>query len=128
VALASHKWWHRLLGFVLDASAHNSYILYRDDARAVGVPVISRLLWLYCLGMALVRPYLSPGLIRGPHRHLAPPGFHRSEGHESLRRNCIVCDRRTRCLCNGCAGAFMYNGACYIRVHTQPGHTANFRR
>jgi hypothetical protein len=56
VALASHKWWHRLLGFVVDSSTHNAYILYRDNAQAVGVLVISRLLWLYRVGMALVLP------------------------------------------------------------------------
>jgi hypothetical protein len=128
VGLASHKWWHRLLGFVVDSSAHNAYILYRHDAQTVGVPVYSRLLWLYKVGMALLRPYLAPGHVRGPHRHLAPPGFHRSEGHTTLRRNCIVCGRQTRCLCNGCAGAFMCDGRCYICVHTQPGHVANFRR
>jgi hypothetical protein len=128
VALASHKWWHRLLCFVVDSAAHNAYILYRHDARAVGVPVFSRLLWLYRLGMALLCPYLTPGHIRGPHRHLAPPGFHRSEGHVTLRRNCVVCGKRTRCLCNGCAGAFMCGGGCYIRVHTQPEHAATFRR
>jgi hypothetical protein len=79
------------------------------------------------VGMALVRPYLTPGLVRGPHRHLAPPGFHGSEGHETLRRNCVVYHRRTRCLCIGCSGVFMCSSGCYIRVHTQPRYAANFR-
>jgi hypothetical protein len=116
VGLTSHKWWHRLLGFVVDSSAHNAYILYRHDAQAVGVPIFSRLLWLYKVGMALVRPYLAPGHARPSQA----PSFHRNEGHATLPRNCIVC--------NGCVGAFMYNDGCYICVHIQPGHAANFRR
>jgi hypothetical protein len=94
----------------------------------IGMLMSSRLLWLYKLGMALLRPYLTLGHIRGPHRHLALPGFHRSEGYQTLGRNCVVCERRTRCLCNGCAGAFMCSDGCYIRVHTQPRHAANFCR
>lgn len=128
VQLQSKKWWHRLLLFILDSSCMNGYTLYREDAQRVGLPVHSRLLWHYDLGMALVGAFLAPGAVRGPHRNLTPPGFHRLVGSRRSRRMCIVCSNRTRRFCAGCAGAFMCEGACFIRVHTQPGHATRFRR
>jgi hypothetical protein len=127
VQLQSHKWWHRLLLFVLDTSCQNAYVLYKEDAEQVGLPVTSRLLWHYTLGMRLVQPWLAAGALRGPHRQLTPPGFHRIEGHPTSRRGCVVCSKRTRCYYRGCAGAFMCKDSCYITVHTQPGHAVNFR-
>ena len=127
VQLQSHKWWHRLLLFVLDTSCQNAYVLYKEDANRVGLPVQSRLLWHYTLGMRLISPSLGGGALRGPHRQFAPPGFHRIEGHPTSRRACVVCQKRTRRFCRGCAGAFMCENACYITVHTQPGHVVNFR-
>lgn len=124
VQLQSHKWWHRLLMFVLDSSCLNAYIMYAEDGRRVGMPLYPRILWHYELAMALVKPFLTPALIRGPHRHFTPPGFHRIEGHPSARRNCIVCGTRTRRYCGGCSGSFMCGDACYILVHTQPGYVA----
>lgn len=128
VQLQSQKWWHRLLLFVLDSSCMNGYTLYREDSERVGLPVQSRLLWHYNLGMELVRAFLAPGAVRGPHRNLTPPGFHRLEGSLRSRRMCIVCSNRTRRFCAGCSGAFMCKGTCFIRVHTQPGHATQFRR
>jgi hypothetical protein len=122
--LQSQKWWHRLLLFVLDSTCMNAYVLYRADAERVGLQVSSRLLWHTELAMALVGPFLAGGNIRGRHRQLARPGFHRIEGHPSARRACIVCRKVTRRFCGGCTGQFMCDGACYVRVHTQPGFVA----
>lgn len=76
--LHSHKWWHRLLFFILDSSLLNAYILYSEDTRAVGLPLYARALWHYNLGMSLCTPLLQPAFISGSHRNLAPAGFHRS--------------------------------------------------
>lgn len=120
VQLHSHKWWHRLFLFILDSSLLNSYVLYAEDQRAIGMPSHSRALWHYELAMSLVQPVLQPNRVRGRHENLAPPGFHRSEGHPTARRPCCVCGVRTRRLCAGCGGRHMCDGHCYIRVHTQP--------
>lgn len=44
VQLQSHKWWHRLLLFVLDSSLQNANVLYREDVQRVGLPTTSGLL------------------------------------------------------------------------------------
>lgn len=128
VQLPTHKWWHRLLLWTLDSSTLNSYLLYRADYENAGFPVWTRVLWHYTLAMHLVGPYFPGGHVRGRHRRLAPPGFHRIEGHPSARRACVVCRKVTRRFCGGCAGQFMCDGACYVRVHTQPGYLAGRRR
>ncbi|KAG0610845.1 hypothetical protein M758_7G096400 [Ceratodon purpureus] len=123
--LHSHKWWHRVFMFILDNTLLNAYVLYAEDQRARGLPLFTRALWHYTLAEALIRPRLRAGHIRGPIRNLAARVLHVSEAHGSLRRRCVVCQKRTRRMCGGCAGRFMCEGRCYRVVHTQPGYHAN---
>lgn len=113
--------------FVLDSQLLNAYILYAADRRALGLPVLSRLLWHYSVAEDLIEPRMAVGHIRGPIRNLAPPGLHFSSGHPVLRRRCVVCDRRTRRMCSGCRGMFQCEGACFRAVHTQRGYHPNMR-
>lgn len=97
--------------FVLDSQLLNAHILYAFDRRALGLPVLSRLLWHYTVAEDLIRPLMVPGHIRGPIQNLAVGGLHFSDGHPVLRRRCVVCDKRTRRMCPGCAGMFQFEGA-----------------
>lgn len=122
--MASHKWWHKILTFVLDSSIDNSWILYRHDAEDLGLATQSRLAWHYNLAQQLVAPFVKPNIPRGRFRNLARRGFHYSERHECLRRKCFVCGSRTRTFCGGCSGRFMCMKPCYVKVHTQPEYAA----
>jgi hypothetical protein len=124
VQLQSHKWWHRLFMFILDSTLLNSYILYSHQIRGLGLPINSRALWHYRLGMQLVGGYLQPNRMGGAARNLAPQGFHYLEGHPTARHLCVVCSKRTRRFCAGCGPRFMCAGRCYICVHTQPAYRA----
>jgi hypothetical protein len=48
-ALESHKWWHRILMFVVDSSTYNSFVLYKEDNESLGLPKYSRQLRLFRL-------------------------------------------------------------------------------
>jgi len=120
--LHSHKWWHRIFMFVLGSQLLNSHILYACDCRALDLPTYARSLWHYIVDENLIRPRMNGGHIRGPIRNLARGGLHFSAGHAFLRRQYVVCFRRTRRMCLGCSGMFQCEGACYRAMHTQQGY------
>lgn len=60
VQLQSYKWWHRLLMFVQDSSSLNTYIMYAEDARRVGMLLHPQIFWHYKLPMALVKSCFTP--------------------------------------------------------------------
>jgi hypothetical protein len=118
IQLWSHKWWHRPMLFVVDSSILNAYVIYVEDMRELGLPTLSRQLFHFNLGAALVEPYVTAA--RGSVRNLAPRGLHRVVGHEYDRQPCVVCGRRTRKFCVGCGGLFVHSGSCNVTLHTQP--------
>jgi hypothetical protein len=119
VAQQGHKWWHRALYFVIDLSLNNSFSFYSEDQRALGLPLDARHRWHYLLGHALIQPYLNAQNIGGAIRNLAPRGLHWIQGHPTNRGNCVVCGKRIRRYCGGCGGVSVYDGACFVRLHTQ---------
>jgi hypothetical protein len=94
-ALQSHKWWHKILTFILDSSLFNSYVLYSADAESLGLSRHTRQLWHFNLARSLVAPFVTPNIPRGRFRTLGRRGYHHRERHETLRRRCIVCKSRT---------------------------------
>jgi hypothetical protein len=64
-ALESHKWWHRILTFVLDPSMHNSFVLYKEDSETLELLKHSLQLWLFTLAKQLVAPCVRPNIPRG---------------------------------------------------------------
>ena len=102
--LQSHKWWHKLLNFVIDSSLLNAFILYRADATSLGLAVFSCQLWYYTLDQALVAPFVGVNVPRGPTRNLGRRGFHDTERHPDVRRRCRICGSRTRIFCANCGG------------------------
>ena len=123
-ALKSHKWWHRILTFIVDFSTHNSFVLYKEDSENLGLSKYSQQLWLFTLSKQLIAPCAFSNVPHGQFRTLACHGFHYNERHECLQLHYIVCGARTRQFCFGCGGCFMCTTPCYIKVHTQPEFAA----
>jgi hypothetical protein len=120
VQLQSHKWWHRVLLYVVDGSMMNSWVLYQDDCRHLGLAMKTRACFYKTLALDMIQPSVRAGRVATRGRNLQPRGaLHRPEGHPVSGRNCILCHQRTRKFCGGCNGAFMCSPGCYVRIYTQ---------
>jgi len=122
--LRSHKWWHRLLLFVLDTSLGNAYVLYKAHAIGTGQKqVMSRIEFHYSVANWWCDPEVQPGRTSASFNR-QDSGLHYSAKHEKLRAKCIICRKKQIRYCPGCAGAYMCEGSCYIKVHTIPKFAA----
>jgi len=122
--LRSHKWWHRLLLFILDTSLGNAYILYRAHAVACRQKrVLSRVAFHYEVANSLCDSQVVPGRT-GASFNRSDRGLHYSARHAKLRCKCVICGRKQIRYCPGCGGAYMCEGSCYLKVHTYPKYAA----
>ena len=103
---SSHKWWHRLLFFILDTSLGNAYILYkahwmgRLDKGRDKVRPMSRADFHYEIASWLSSLAFEFGRTRGR--------FNMYSMRASLqRKKCQVCGRRQNHFYPGCDGAFL---------------------
>jgi len=92
--LRSHKWWHRLLLFILDTSLGNAYILYKADAAAsMQKRVMSRVAFHYEVANWLCDLEVKPGRTAASFNR-SDSGLHYSVKHSRLRAKCVICGRK----------------------------------
>jgi len=122
VQIMSHKWWHRLLFFIVNSSLGNSYVLYKADwaARHVkGRPKRqkSRADFHYAIASWLTAPAFQLGRTGGSF-NISNHGLHECRSARTQRRKCRLCGRKQNRFCPGCNGAFLCQRICYRLVHT----------
>jgi hypothetical protein len=76
IQLQSHKWWHRLMLFVVESYLDNSHILHEADNWVVGLVVLTCQCFRYVLAQTLVGPFVRAQNIHGGVRNVAPRGLH----------------------------------------------------
>lgn len=122
--LRSHKWWHRLLLFVLNTSLGNAYILYKAHAEGCGQKrIMTRVEFHFEVASRLCESQVRLGRT-GATFNRTDHGLHYSARHPKLRRQCVICRRKQIRYCPGCRGAYMCEGKCFIKVHTVPKYAA----
>jgi hypothetical protein len=95
IQLQSHKWWHKVFLFILDSTLDNSFVLYSEDQREMGLPVLAIAFRRMNLAKALVLPFVRADIVRGGVRNFSRRSLHRVEGHLHNRVYCIMCGTRT---------------------------------
>lgn len=122
--LRSHKWWHRLLLFVLDITLGNTYVLYKAHVVNCGQKRLMSLVeFHYEVANALCDCEVRLGRT-GFAFNRTKHSLHYSARHASLRRQCIICRRKQIRYCPGCGGAYMCKGKCFVKVHSIPKYAA----
>lgn len=126
--IISHKWWHRLLFFILDTSLGNAYVLYKAHwlsrrSRRPRRKPMSRSKFHYDIASWLTAPSFRLGLTGGRF-NLKDHGIHESVSAGTQRKKCKLCGRKQNHYCPGCAGAFLCAGECHHKVHTEAKYAA----
>jgi hypothetical protein len=95
VQLATYKWWHKALGFVIDQLITNCYIIYRDEMELLGLRLL-----LYMDFQLAITDHLIGDTIKANWRRKKPlpvkfrnrPGCPLCAPDKgTLRRLCVVC-------------------------------------
>lgn len=129
VPFHSHKWWHKHLFFTVDCWLNNSWVLFKHDRYTRSAPVyMQRLPFHLAVAESLIAPWLDEPETCKVECIRHPGAIHYSSRRPRLRRQCIVCKRKTRFRCTTCAGAHMCLGQCFVKVHTQRKFALRVRR
>jgi hypothetical protein len=114
-----HKWWKKILGFVLDQSITNCYIIHKEQYVEYGLPLLIHMDFHLSIAMKLIEPSLRP-VTRAPRRRGRGAQIPCGPQRCSRCRACVVCGKVQAMYCPGCEYKFMCSlGDCYIWHHNQ---------
>lgn len=106
--MRSHKWWHKVLSFVVDQSLVNSRICHDEVVADMGLPPLTHKKYNLRVADELVRPF-----VRLPPPR-PPPALRRLDGspdclpaRSSRRRQCKMCKRKQNFYCPSCDYTFL---------------------
>jgi hypothetical protein len=121
--LLSHKWWMKLLCFILDQSTVNIYVIYLEGMEELGLKPLSYHQFLLRLGRYLIQPAID---LRVAQQRQYPQRWHRGLGHgipqhSRSRVHCIRCRKRCQYYCVPCGNVWMHLTPCYDLVHAELG-------
>lgn len=101
---SSHKWWKKLLLFVLDQSLVNTWILYQEQIEELGLKLCSHVHFNIGVGKYLIEPRLKASRLARARLAVGGNNPRTSSGPQrsSLRRQCSVCTKVQTWYCTGC--------------------------
>jgi hypothetical protein len=113
----SKKWWHRLFYFLLDTTAVNSFVMYKEMCVELGTRPKSHLHFQMQLVQELCAEWNAR---RGcvSQWKLSVPAVH-GLTNTKKRRKCRFCGvlPRTSRMCIQCGGVYLHEGRCFFRSH-----------
>ena len=119
VQLSTHRWWHKILWFVIDQTITNCWILYRDEMEELGLHVLSHVSFQLAIAEHLVKD--TARIDRRRRKTVSPvnrPGQPACEPEKGrLRRLCVVCRSKQKGFCAGCRYTFMCPIPCWGIYH-----------
>jgi hypothetical protein len=113
----SHKWWHRLLFFLLDTTVGNCHVLHKELCQKLGHRPQDHMSFQEGLAKEICEPWwVRRGCVS--QWNLATPALHMLV-KTNKRRVCKYCGQkpRARYQCVACGGAFLHHGNCYSKTH-----------
>lgn len=117
--LSSHKWWKKILCFVVDQQLVNARIIHNECYEDLGMPLIDHMHFNMSVANGLLADTLKPprGLVRRAGRGARPPC---GPAHSTLRRKCVRCGQKQHHFCPGCDYIWLCtNKGCYTAHHEE---------
>jgi hypothetical protein len=113
----SHKWWHRLLFFLIDTTIGNSHVAYKEICASLGKVPIDHMAFQEALAKETCEDWwvrrgcLSKWNMSRPELHILVK--------TNKPRQCKHCGEnpRARYECAACGGVFLHEGTCFYKTH-----------